>query len=198
MRIDGPLARYVAKADHDGFELVLPLRSREEISALAATALTLLLVPASLAVVVFPAAILVEWSGWWLVNEAVLAERWLLIGASIAVLSWLLWPSLLPKTPPARLRVEQRRIVVRRKAGDWSIPTLGLSRVVVTGSGMRLQYLPEIGLEDVIVEIPLDQPSLWKELAQLITDRASEDGASDAIPEAIRSLQGVAARRTPQ
>ena len=110
----------------------------------------------------------------------------------------LLWPSLLPKTPPARLRVEQRRIVVRRKAGDWSIPTLGLSRVVVTGSGMRLQYLPEIGLEDVIVEIPLDQPSLWKELAQLITDRASEDGASDAIPEAIRSLQGVAARRTPQ
>lgn len=198
MKIAPALARCVARADHDGFELLLPLRGREEISALKASLLLLLTVPASLAALAFPGALLVEWSGWWSVNETVLAERWLLIGASIAVLSWLFWPFLLPKAPPARLRVEHRRLVVRRKEGPWSIPTHGLARIVVTGAGMRMQYLPELGLEDVIVELPLDQPSLWRELAQFITDRAAEEGASDAIPESIRSLQGVAARRTPQ
>lgn len=133
--------------------------------SLLATLLTALAFPAALVLVAYPAATLFEANRWWLINESVLTWRWLLTGALIAPLSWLVWPSLLPKRQSAKIRVEQRRIIVRRPGGDWVIPTRDLARIWVSSGGLRLSYLPSSDLPEVIIALPLANPTLWQDIA---------------------------------
>jgi hypothetical protein len=182
------LQRHVVRTDHDGMELELDVGGYDELYAFASTLLLLSAVPVSLLFVGVPAAAWFEYNLWWLVNEALMVERWLTVGALLTGLFWLMWPLLGIGRPYRRLRIEQRRIVLKSSTSrDRVIPTRDLRRVWVGPRGLRLER--EDGT-DVLVELPLQDQRLLREIGQLIAKHAEQSGSPDTIPESLQKLRG--------
>lgn len=198
MNLPPRLSKRVVQSSHDGVEFSLPLQQYREIIALAATLLTVAAVPTSLVLVAFPSANLFEQKGWWLVNEPLLATLWLTIGVSLASGSWLIWPLLLPERSRIRLRIEHRRIVVRRPGGDWAIPTRQLARIWVSSGSLRFEYCDPVASPTVFIPLPLDDSALTGEIAALVAELAAGEDSPDAIPPQILALRKTRGGRTAE
>jgi hypothetical protein len=181
------LQRHILRTDHDGMEFELALGSFDELYALGSTLVLLAAVPATLVLVGLPAAAWFEYNVWWLVNEALMVERWLTVGAFITGLYWLLWPLLGLRRPYRRLRIERHRVVLKHPRGDLIIPTPQLAHVWVSSRGVRLEK--DDGTE-VSLELPGQNRRLLLELGLLIAAHTGKSGSPDTIPESLQQLRG--------
>lgn len=186
------LSDKAVEVDHDGMVLELPLVG-PLLGPGFATLLTLVAVPLSLLAVALPAAALFEDQRWWLVNEVLLVERWLCFGPVVAFGSWWPWSWLLHSRRTVRLKLERRRLVLQRR---WGKPRIVHARDVrlVRVNSRRLKLVRHDDSEEDI-HLPLQNPRLLEDLAQLIVDQAREDGSAEAIPEVLQDLRG---RQAPQ
>jgi hypothetical protein len=187
MRVGPNLHRHIVHTDHDGVELDLAVLPHDEVRALVASLLLLAAAPFTLLFLAFPAASWFEQQQWWLVNEAVLAARWLSVGALTAGIFWLMWPLWSRPSPHRRIRIEQHRIVLKYGWQAQVIPTRDLKRVWVSEHGLRLEK--DDGT-DIHIALPLQDLRLLHDLGHLIAKQAALSGSPDTIPESLRHLRG--------
>lgn len=197
---DGDFIGAFAERTHDGLLVELGRYSTHSIERVGLLGVLAYLAVGPLTVLLLglPGAAFVEWAGWWLVNEAVLAVRWLgygtLVWAGFVLVAWATW--LAP--PQQRLEITPRTLsVVQRRLG-----------VVTTRARIPMEHVYEVKPERhlahnrVVVHhaggtlrVPVADPDVphWA-LAIVITELAEEaralraHGSGVEVPAALRRL----------
>lgn len=183
------LSTHLVHQDHDGALLRFGANPIERRATWRLGLALVSAVPASLLLVALPGAALVEWSGYWLVNESVLATRWMLYGL-LAVAAGLVALALRPSN--LWVRIDGRGLTLERPfARTRRVLLADIDHVrfdVGVGLWLELRDAPE-----VLIELPaLDDASLYA-MAQLIVERAprarENAGSPLAVPASLTQIR---------
>jgi hypothetical protein len=186
----------VSRADHEGFELRIPTRPLVRTTTRSLGATLALLAPVTAVTLALPGAVFVQWLGWWLVNEVVLVERWLLAGVPITVATFAAWLLLHPRHQV--LRVSTHTLRVGRFPGlPVTIRFADLDRATWDGDA-RLQ-LHLRGGGRLRIELRGLEPPQQYALAEAIRERIHQarrvGGSPEAVPEELDRMRGNGARQ---
>jgi len=150
--------------------------------------------PLSLVLVALPGAALVEALGWWLVNEAVLVDRWfgwgLLVWGLAVLVAWAGWLSPVRQT----LELTPRHLaLVRRRLDGWlvqrvHVPLREVYEAECVRGDLRDRILLRTAAGTLRVEVDAHFPR--HALARLVDELAglARDGACAAAPQEARAL----------
>lgn len=200
--MDG-LDQVITERTHDAVVLRLGAWSPRVAGAVLLQGLTLYAVvgPLSLVGAAMPGAWLLEASGLWLVNERVLAWRWLLIGAvawfTLGALAWKAWWG----PPEQRVELGTRALAVTHRRFGRNVVRMRVPRETIRDAMVTPgAFYPVILVVHAggTLHIPIvDEQVPAHALASLIRELATDDEGplpADAVPAALRRLL----RRAPQ